>query len=313
MVEPSAGTGAFSDLLPACRLAFDVEPRGEHIVKADYLKIEIRSARKIAVIGNPPFGSNASLAIRFFNHSAMQADVVALIMPLSIMKASMINRLDPDFHLLHEETVETNAFLLEAIPYDVPTVFQIWERRTYRRVLRAVEFRHSDFDFTTKDKADFAIQRVGARAGRVHHDLTASASSHYFIRGDVERTMRRLEPSFRRAAADVAGNPSLAKSEIVALYRQQAEAPAHLPLTGDAGDPGRLEDHRRRRWSRRLRHRRREPWRAGIPCTDWFGGTDRSRLEPGRLARRRTRSPRRGLHARREAQRRVALESRRYR
>jgi hypothetical protein len=50
----------------------------------------------------------------------------------------------------------------------------------------------------------------------VHHDFTKSPSSHYFIRGPVEHIMRQLD--FLSVVGDVAGNPSLAKSEIVALY-----------------------------------------------------------------------------------------------
>ena len=114
-----------------------------------------------------------------------------------------------------------NAFLFRGRQYNVPADFQLWERRPVQRALRAVETSHPDFEFTTPDRADFAIQRVGARAGRVHRDLTASPSSHYFIRGKVAGIMERLD--FASVTRNVAGNPSLAKSEIVALYREWTE------------------------------------------------------------------------------------------
>ena len=72
--------------------------------------------------------------------------------------------------------------------------------------------------FITPDLADFAIERVGARAGRVHRDFTAGPNSHYFIRGDVEADMRRLD--FTSVMGNAAGNPSLSKSEIVLLYSE---------------------------------------------------------------------------------------------
>lgn len=159
------------------------------------------------------------MAVRFFNHAARQSSVIAFILPRTFRKASIENRLDRNFHLLHEETVPDDAFLFRSKPYNVPAIFQIWERRPERRELRHVETRHSDFDFTTPDRADFAIQRVGARAGRVHRDFTASPSSHYFIRGDVEDIMGQLD--FPSVARNVAGNPSLSKSEIVSLYRER--------------------------------------------------------------------------------------------
>ena len=56
----------------------------------------------------------------------------------------------------------------------------------------------------------------GVRDGRA-----ASASSHYFIppiRPGVGAVMKKLPRDFARVAGDVAGNPSLSKSEIISLY-----------------------------------------------------------------------------------------------
>lgn len=216
MVEPSAGTGSFYKLLPAGSLGYDVEPKYPGIETVDFLTVKIAADRKIAIIGNPPFGKNASMAVRFFNHAAPQSSVIALILPRSFRKASIRNRLNRDFHLVWEEMVPQDAFLFEGKPYNVPAAFQIWERRDVLRTLMPVETKHPDFEFTTPDRANFAIQRVGARAGQVHHDLSASPSSHYFIWGNVEAIMAQLD--FVSVVGNVAGNPSLAKSEIVSLY-----------------------------------------------------------------------------------------------
>jgi hypothetical protein len=220
MVEPSAGTGSFLKLLPAGSLAYDIDPKYPGIHTADFLTVKIPSDRNVAIIGNPPFGKNASTAVRFFNHAARQSSVIALILPRSFRKASIQKRLDPAFHLLRDEVVPNDAFLFRSKPYNVPAVFQIWERRSQPRSVRAIETRHPDFEFTGPDRADFAIQRVGAQAGRVHRNFRASPSSHYFIRGDVEAVMAQLD--FASVTGNVAGNPSLSKSEIVCMYRQQA-------------------------------------------------------------------------------------------
>lgn len=221
MVEPSAGTGSFFKLLPAGSLGYDLEPKFPGIETADFLTVQLQSDRPIGIIGNPPFGKNASKAVRFFNHAAPQSSVIAMILPRTFRKGSITNRLDRTFHLLREEKVQDNAFLFESKLRDVPAVFQIWERRSQQRVLQPVETRHPDFEFTHPARADFAIQRVGARAGRVHHDFNASQSSHYFIRGDVEAIMAQLD--FASVAGNVAGNPSLSRSEIVLLYRRWME------------------------------------------------------------------------------------------
>jgi predicted RNA methylase len=219
MIEPSAGTGSFFSLLPAGSIAYDVDPKCPGIETADFLTVKIESTRGVVIVGNPPFGRNASMAVRFFNHAARQSLAIALILPRTFRKASIQNRLDRDFHLLREETVPDDAFVFRSKPYDVPATFQIWERRTEPRMLWPEKTRHPDFEFTKSCCADFAIQRVGVRAGRVHHDLTVSSSSHYFIKGNVETIMRQLD--FGSVVGNVAGNPSLSKAEIVALYSKR--------------------------------------------------------------------------------------------
>jgi len=218
MVEPSAGMGSFFKLLPPGSQAFDLEPRYPGIEMADFLALLVMSNRRVAIIGNPPFGKNSSTAIRFFNHAARQASIIALVLPRTFRKDSIQNRIAHSFHLIREEVVPADAFLFRGKKYNVPAVFQIWERHPEFRRLRPTVSAHPDFEFTTPERADFAIQRVGARAGRIHHNFSLSPSSHYFIKGDVENIMASLD--FASVAGNVAGNPCISKSEIVALYSE---------------------------------------------------------------------------------------------
>lgn len=218
MFEPSAGTGSFFKILPEGSGGCDIEPKFPGVETADFLTFKLASDKKIAIIGNPPFGKNASLAVKFFNHAASQVDVIALIVPRSFRKFSIENRLDRSFHLVREVVVPEYAFLFRGKPFDVPAIFQIWERRSEVRELRNVETRHPDFEFTTPDRAHFGLQRVGARAGRVHNDFAKSPNSHYFIRGRVKTFMKGLD--FASVVGNVAGNFSLSKAEIVSLYRK---------------------------------------------------------------------------------------------
>ena len=225
MVEPSAGEGAFSTLMPADSIAIDKAPAGLGIIRADFLKFSFPSDRHIAVVGNPPFGRNSSMAVRFFNHAATFASSISFILPRTFRKAPTENRLDRAFILVREELVPANAFLREGRPFHVPAVFQIWKRGGEFRALREVETKHPDFEFTGPESADFALQRVGARAGMVHDRLEMSPSSHHFLRArryGVRAIMKRLD--FASVAGDVAGNPSVSRSEIVRLYREFVEA-----------------------------------------------------------------------------------------
>lgn len=162
MVEPSAGEGAFSTLMPAGSIAIDKAPAGPGIIRADSLKTSFASDRHIAVVGNPPFGRNSSMAVRFFNYAATFASSISFIVPRTFRKAPTENRLDRAFSLLREEPVPANAFLFEGRPFHVPPVFQIWKSGGEFRTLREVETEHPDFEFTGREFAHFAIQRVGA-------------------------------------------------------------------------------------------------------------------------------------------------------
>ena len=69
-IEPSAGSGAF--LRHDRRIqGYDISPDDERIIRADFLNFEFKdiSTTDIAIIGNPPFGSQSKLAFAFLkNH-----------------------------------------------------------------------------------------------------------------------------------------------------------------------------------------------------------------------------------------------------
>jgi predicted RNA methylase len=234
LLEPSSGAGAFSKQMPVSTIALDIDPKGPGIVKANFLEVQIISESRIVIVGNPPFGKNACLAVRFFNHAAWQSHVIAMIFPRSFLKSAIENHLNGAFHLVHCEEVPPNSFELNGECRDVGAVFQIWERRAMPRMLRSEEISHADFKFTVPDFADFVIRRVGANAGEIRrvgpnageirHGRDVHEKSYYFIKGDVEHIIRQLD--LAGAARNATSTPSLAKSEIVALYRQYVERPA---------------------------------------------------------------------------------------
>lgn len=227
IIEPSAGNGAFLRVLPSDTVGVDVDPKYRGIIKADFLSITIECDRPILVVGNPPFGWCSDLAVGFFNHAASFTQGIALVVPRTFRKASILRRLNRNFHLEREVELPHNAFLFRGKPFNVPAVFQVWVRRATVRDLPSTETEHADFAFVERDESPyFMIQRVGSNAGQVHRDFHLKDSSHYFIRPNVEGVeaiLTALEPEFRAVAANTAGNPSLAKTEIVALYREQTE------------------------------------------------------------------------------------------
>lgn len=245
-LEPSAGDGAFLEQLPkAQRVGVDLDPKGTlgEIICADFLG---RSASVDAfvlpntsgidwvVIGNPPFGKNASLAVDFFNKAAEFSQVVAFIVPRTFNKSSVQKRLSRHFHLVENRALARDSFLFEGEAYSVPCAFQIWERRAEARQTTPTPLEHTHFKFISGADAspltDFGFRRVGALAGKVIPEFRGySPASHYFLRPNLELVSReqliaRLGSiSWDSVRMNTAGNPSISKRELVSEYSKIAE------------------------------------------------------------------------------------------
>jgi len=223
-VEPSAGTGAFvRPLLDMSRKvrAVDINPQCRGVVKkGDFLmphRLFAGEHSGIVVIGNPPFGKNASTAVRFFNCAARHSDEIAFIVPRTFRKLSLQNRLNPYFHLSDDEDVPDNAFIKDGKPHDVPCAWQVWTRRPVKRAVPQPPDISHMVQFTSPAEADFAMRRVGFYAGRIttKNIMSLSETTHYFMRerqGGVLNTLRQI--SWLEVAAQTAGVRSLSKTEI---------------------------------------------------------------------------------------------------
>lgn len=224
-LEPSAGDGAFFKLMPPeRRVGVDVEPKHPDVELQNFLTefVPRPGARRWVVVGNPPFGKNSSLAVRFFQKSAEFADVIAFVVPLTFRKQSLQRRLPANFVLVDELPLSDNAFVFEGKPYSVPCCFQVWKKTPIERKHVLAPLSHVDFEFCEASRADFAIRRVGGLAGKVIRDFDGySAASHYFIRSRLgaEALARRFESiDWKDVKWNTAGNPSIGKRELVAKY-----------------------------------------------------------------------------------------------
>lgn len=223
-IEPSAGQGAFLEALPFPRVGLDIVALHPDITQADFLHWQPGELdRRIAVVGNPPFGKNASLARKFFDHAATFADVIAFILPRTFEKSYFVNRLARHMHLVHSVVLDEFSFEFEGCPYAVPTVFQIWEKKDYARKLASATLTHDHFDFVPSSHGHFAFQRVGARAGLVSFDgLRKSPQSHYYLRSNIcasELFDRMRSIDWTPIKKRTAGNPSIGKAELIEAYQ----------------------------------------------------------------------------------------------
>lgn len=219
-VEPSAGGGAFLAHLPPGAVGLDIAPTAPGILTADFLSWVPPPARPAAVVGNPPFGKNASLAVRFFNRAAAFAEAIAFIVPRTFEKDSLARRLDRAFALAARHPIPPFSFLLGGVPCDVPCVFDVWLRSAAVRAHAPRRAAHPDFAFVPDPAdADFAFQRVGANAGKVSVEgLAKSPQPRCFIAASPLVRARLESLDWSAAKARTAGCPSIGKAEIVEAY-----------------------------------------------------------------------------------------------
>jgi len=197
IIEPSSGNGSFIDGIKSLSknyIFYDLEPEHSEIIQQDYLLYnsdEIKSKyENIHVIGNPPFGRQSSLAIKFIKKSCEFADSVSFILPKSFKKDSLKNKIPTKFHLIFEYDLPSHSFLVNEIEYDVPCVFQIWKKMADNRpVIEKLEPLH--FIFVNKtDNPDISFRRVGVNAGVIDKNVEEkSIQSHYFIKFTNDKTI----------------------------------------------------------------------------------------------------------------------------
>jgi len=231
IIEPSAGNGSFinglRELSSNC-LFYDIEPEHADIIKQDFLEYSTSNINgfdpntKIHVVGNPPFGRQATLAIQFIKKSCSFAHSISFILPKSFKKDSMRNKIPREFHLVFESDLPEKSFSVDGDDVNVPCVFQIWEKRDELRDKPIVE-KPIGFEFVTKqDPHDISFRRVGVNAGVVDTKTeNKSPQSHYFIRftndsnlnDNVER-VRNLQYEMNNTV----GPRSISKPEVIHAF-----------------------------------------------------------------------------------------------
>jgi predicted RNA methylase len=230
IVEPSAGNGAFiKQIKSSCKnnLFIDIEPENEEIIKENYMELDVVNLikktkyRKFHVIGNPPFGRQSSMAINFIKKSASFCDTISFILPKSFKKDSLKSHFPELFHLIVEEELPSNSFLIEGREYDVPCIFQIWEKGNEPRVKKE-KLEPKNFKFVNKSEPhDISFRRVGVYAGRIDTDTSdKSVQSHYFIKftRKISKELFTNLQEIEFETNNTVGPKSISKQELIAKF-----------------------------------------------------------------------------------------------
>ena len=189
--------------------------------------------KKILVIGNPPFGKVSSTAIKFFNHSAKWANVIAFIIPRTFRKPSVQNKLDNMFHLIYDEDVPTKPCSFTP-PMMVKCCFQIWEKKTFDRAIVNLSTKHKDWEFLSfgpLDKngqptpplgADFAMRAYGGKIGEIQKTKLDELrpKSWHWIKSNInqDELIKRFNKLDYSNSLNTARQNSMGRGELVRLY-----------------------------------------------------------------------------------------------
>lgn len=236
VVEPSAGNGSFFLQIPTSKkVGIDLVPEHSQLQKQDFFTFVPSVSGKILVIGNPPFGKVSSLAIKFFNHAASFASVIAFIIPRTFRRRSVQNKLHPSFHLLYdiELPLEPCAF---SPPMMAKCCFQIWEKRTEQRDFVKLPLTHPHWTFlpygpldenqqpTPPKSADFAIRAYGGKCGElwILELETLRPKSWHWIKASIDMNLlvQRFQALDYSLSHDTARQNSIGRAELVLLYQQ---------------------------------------------------------------------------------------------
>ncbi|MEY3406394.1 MAG: hypothetical protein RLZZ556_466 [Actinomycetota bacterium] len=236
VLEPAGGTGSFVQAAKQAGalkiISFDIEPKADGVLRADFLDADLNGLENAITISNPPFGRNNSLSIPFFNKAAKHSEVIAFIVPRSWRKWSVLNRLNLDFHLIHDEDL--------AIDYvdekgeqvwqkaRLNTCFQIWQKQDSPREIIKI----ADFGLVSKvapEKADVAITVFGYGCGKVRTKFEPVLNSTVmFLKVHDDRVLPALtKVDFSRFYRNTAYTEALSLQEIRYLLNEEI-----------LGDPG---------------------------------------------------------------------------
>jgi len=243
VVEPSAGNGSFLLQIPTDKkIGIDILPEHPDIIEMDFfdyrphpLQLPCIENSNILVIGNPPFGRVSSIAVKFFNHSAEWASVIAFIIPKTFRRVSIQNRLNRMFHLVYDDDIPSEPCSFTP-PMQAKCCFQIWEKKEEPRDIIKLSNKHDDWEFlpygpldirgqpTPPKGADFALLAYGGKCGTIVNtglDKLSPKSWHWIkSKISVSLLIERFGLLDYSVSKNTARQNSIGRGELVKLYSE---------------------------------------------------------------------------------------------
>ena len=234
LMEPSAGTGSFFNLLPQDkRIGIDLEPKCDGVGEGNFLDFEANRELTYLIVGNPPFGKVCSLAVKFFNKAALFANAIAFIVPRTFKRASIWNKLDKHFHLVKNFDLSLKPCCFEP-SMSAKCCFQVWVKKECVRSRIIYNKTHKDFSFlklgpldknkqpTPPTGADFVVKAYGGNCGEIVKDGldTLRPKSWHWIKSNIaiDTLVSRIGQLDFSMSKDTVRQDSIGQQELIFLY-----------------------------------------------------------------------------------------------
>jgi predicted RNA methylase len=231
VLEPSAGNGSFYNVMPNNKVGLDLEPLADGIQKMDFFDYQPPSNKRVATVGNPPFGRKGKLAKEFFNRAAEYSDVIAFVLPAIFAKGTFTNTLDPWFHKVYEEF--TDEFVTpDNQEKKINCVFQIWKKFDYKRDRVTQIKEHPDFEmthrhiaWTSQEEIDQLAQEYHFLYGQISHRVQEiegiTKGSQFFVKAKDDNVRKIFERmNFDHLKKYSMGAVSLSRGDIIEEYER---------------------------------------------------------------------------------------------
>lgn len=196
LIEPSCGDDAFLKLFEFSG-AYDIVKKVDDDIfeQKDFLTTTNEPddiPEDSVYIGNPPFGINSTLAIKFCRHCCdLHAKYIMFILPVVFSNSSYQDKaFDSHYHLL--ESIPYNEFTKGGKDVIVECVFQIWQRQEKERCKTSKSnITPKFFTYITRSKVNklnpdderiFSIRRVGSTTPELTTGIHESLEDHYVIK-----------------------------------------------------------------------------------------------------------------------------------
>ena len=183
VIEPSAGDGAFYDLIEhENKVGIDIDPRHEDIVEDDWMRYCVSCEfERVLVVGNPPFGLYHKLSSAFIAHAMWFGNVqtVAFILPNVYNKHTRQKILPLHWRIKSITDLGRDAFVVDGRDYHVPASFFVFDKSEGLdlRVDTDIHIEAKDFEFGNKD--DFNVFVFGTAPNRAIQDPQPNNRGYY--------------------------------------------------------------------------------------------------------------------------------------